>query len=118
MENLDLRYAFILLFGVFIAAVAQVLLKKSAMRHYSSTIKEYLNPFVIGGYIIFIGSTIMSILAYRGIPLSMGPMLEATSYIYVTIFGVTIFHEKMNLQKYIALVFIVCGIAIYSLGVA
>ncbi|MBS5865174.1 DMT family transporter [Olegusella massiliensis] len=118
MEKADLRYVFALLFGVFIAAVAQVLLKKSAMKQYSSTIKEYLNPLVIGGYTIFVGSTIMSILAYRGIPLSMGPILEATSYIYVTIFGVTIFHEKMNLRKYVALFLIMCGIAIYSLGVA
>ena len=53
--------------------------------------------------------------AYKGIPLSMGPVLEATSYIYVTIFGVTIFKEKLNRRKLIGLALIVLGIIVYSL---
>lgn len=114
----DLRYAAFLLLGVFISAVAQVLLKKSALKTYRSHIGEYLNPLVIGGYALFVVSTVMSILAYRGIPLSMGPILEATSYIYVTIFGITIFHETMSPRKYFALGLILCGIVIYSLGAA
>ena len=63
---------------------------------------------------IFVGTTFLSILAYRGIPISMGPVLEATSYIYVTIWGVTIFKEKINAQKLIALVLIIAGIVVYS----
>ena len=57
----------------------------------------------------------MSIYAYKGIPLSMGPVLEATSYIYVTVFGVTIFKEKLNRRKLIGLALIVLGIIVYSL---
>ena len=57
----------------------------------------------------------MSIIAYKGIPLSMGPILEATSYIYVTFFGVKIFKEKMSKKKYMALALIILGIIIYSL---
>ena len=45
----------------------------------------------------------------------MGPILEATGYIYVTIFGVAIFHEKLNLRKCIALGLILAGIAVYAL---
>ena len=71
-----------------------------------------MNPLVIIAYAMFVGTTFLSILAYRGLPLSMGPVLEATSYIYVTIFGVTIFGEKMNRKKWIALALIVCGIVI------
>ena len=39
----------------------------------------------------FVGCTFLTMLAYKGIPLSLGPVLEATSYLYVTVFGVTIF---------------------------
>lgn len=53
--------------------------------------------------------------AYKGIPLSMGPVLEATSYIYITIFGVCIFKEKLNPKKIVALLLIVGGILVYSL---
>lgn len=104
-----------MLFGVFISAVSQVLLKKAAQKHYDMWWKEYLNPFVVIAYGIFFGATFCSILAYKVVPLSLGPILEATSYLYVTIFGVTIFHEKLNRNKIIALGLIITGIAVYAL---
>lgn len=110
-------YALVALFGVFISGIAQVLLKKSANKTYSSPIREYLNPLVIIGYVLFVGSTLLSTYAYKVIPLSMGPILDATGYIYVTIFGITIFHEKLNRKKVIALALIIGGIAVYALGV-
>lgn len=54
---------------------------------------------VIFAYAMFVGTTFLSIIAYRGIPLSMGPILEATSYIYVTIFGVKIFMRDLIKRK-------------------
>lgn len=117
MDTTTLIYAGVNLLGVFISAVSQVMLKKSAMQDHGSAIKEYLNPLVIFAYMMFVGSTLLSVVAYKGIPLSMGPILEATGYIYVTIFGVTIFHEKMNRKKLIALALIIGGIVVYSLGV-
>ena len=38
-----------------------------------------------------------------------------TSYIYITIFGVCIFKEKLNPKKIVALLLIVGGILVYSL---
>ena len=108
-------YACILLLGVFISAVSQVILKKAAVKQHGSFLKEYLNPPVIIAYVMFVGTTLLCVLAYRVIPLSMGPILEATSYIYVTIFGVLIFHERLNRKKVLALVLIIGGIAIYAL---
>ena len=115
MNKTVLLYSCILLLGVFISAISQVMLKKAAMKKYDSVIKEYMNPLVIFAYVLFVGTTLLSILAYRGIPLSMGPVLEATSYIYVTIFGVTIFKEKMNARKVIALGTIITGIVVYAM---
>lgn len=109
-----LFYAAVLLVGVFLSAISQVMLKKAAMRQYSSRLREYLNPLVIFSYTIFVGTTFLGIYAYKGIPLSMGPVLEATSYIYVTIFGVTIFKEKLTWRKLAALLLIVAGIVVYS----
>lgn len=115
MSKTELLYSLFLLAGVFISAVSQVLLKKAALKEYDSPIKEYLNPLVILAYTMFVGTTFLSILAYRGIPMSLGPVLEATSYIYVTLFGVKIFNEKINSKKIVALILIIGGILIYSL---
>ena len=107
---MNLLSVLILLAGVFISSVSQVMLKKAARREYGSLVREYLNPWVIGAYALFILSTLMSILAYRGLPLSMGPVLETTGYIWVTAFGVLLFGEKLNLKKILALILIIAGI--------
>lgn len=114
MSKTSFIYAGVLLLGVFISAISQALLKKASMYHYDSPIKEYVNPMVIFSYVLFAGTTFLSVFAYRGIPLSMGPVLESTSYIYVMFFGVKIFGEKINKRKIVALIFIICGIFIYS----
>ena len=114
MWNNPIFCAGLLLLGVFVSAISQVMLKKAAVREYSSPVQEYLNPLVIFAYAIFVGTTFLSILAYRGIPLSLGPVLEATSYIYVTFFGVVIFKEKLNRKKILALFCILSGILVYS----
>ena len=114
MNNQLMVYSCFILFGTFISAISQVMLKKAALKQYDSKIKEYLNPLVAGAYVIFFLATLCSIYAYKVVPLSMGPVLEATSYIYVMIFGATMFGEKVSKRKLIALVLIIVGIVTYS----
>lgn len=109
-------YALLNAFGVFISSIAQVMLKKSAQTEHDSALGEYLNVRVIVAYAIFFSATFLSVLSYKGIPLSMGPILDATGYLYVTLFGVTIFHEKMTRRRFIALGLIICGIMVYTIG--
>lgn len=114
MDSRLLSYAVLMLVGVLISSIAQVLLKKAAMKEYPSVWAEYLNPRVIGAYAIFFAATFLSIFAYRVVPLSMGAILEATGYIYVTVFGVVIFKERVNAGKLLALALILGGIAVYT----
>ena len=116
MKGTVLAFAALNLLGVLVSAVSQVMLKKSASREHSSVVREYLNPLVIFAYVLFVGATLLSVLSYRGIPLSMGPILDATGYLWVTLFGVTVFHERMSGVKFVALALIVCGIVVYALG--
>lgn len=116
MSGTVLAFAALNLLGVLVSAVSQVMLKKSATCEHGSVVGEYLNPLVIFAYVLFVGATLLSVLSYRGIPLSMGPILDATGYLWVTLFGVTIFHERMSGCKAIALALIVCGIVVYALG--
>ena len=113
--NIQLPYLLLYLGSVFLASVSQVLLKKAAMIKHASMLAEYLNWRVILGYGLFFGCTVLTMLAYRGIPLSLGPVLETTSYLYITFFGMTIFKEKITPRKVLALLLILTGIALYSL---
>lgn len=112
-----LTYSLIYLFGTFISAISQVMLKKAAQKIYPTRLKEYLNPLVITAYTIFFVATLCSIYAYKVVPLSLGPILECTGYIYVTIFGVCLFGEKVGIKKIFALFLIILGLIIYSCSV-
>ena len=103
-----------LLLGTFVSSVAQVFLKKASQKKYKSVIQEYLNPIVICSYAVFFLATLLGVYAYKGIPLSMGPVLEATGYVYIMIFGVKFFHESFNKRKALAIGLILAGIAVYS----
>ncbi|PWM58301.1 MAG: multidrug ABC transporter [Subdoligranulum variabile] len=115
MTQAQLPYVLLYLGSTFLASVSQVLLKKAAMREHKSLLAEYTDWRVILGYGLFVGCTLLTMLAYRGVPLNVGPVLEATGYLYVTIFGVTIFHERMNPKKIGALALILLGIVVYAL---
>lgn len=108
-------YVLILLVSVFLSSVSQVMLKKASMRQYASPMQEYCNPLVITAYAIFFATTALTVYAYKGVPLTMGPVLEATGYFYVSIFGVIFFHEKFTQRKFCALVLIVLGIIVYTI---
>ena len=113
MSNLVL-YMAIFVLGVFISSVAQIILKKSAQRQYPNKIREYLNVRVILGYIIFFGATLCSVFAYKVVPLSYGPILESTGYIFVAVLSWLFIKEKITLQKAIGIAVIIVGIVIYS----
>lgn len=115
MTQAQLPYLLLYLFSTFLASVSQVLLKKAALREHKSLLAEYTDWRVLLGYGLFVGCTLLTMLAYKGVPLNVGPVLEATGYLYVTVFGVTIFHEEMNPRKVAALVIIIVGILIYAL---
>lgn len=115
MNEINWLYALVLVGGVFISSVSQIMLKKSANKKHESFIKEYLNPIVIISYSIFFIATLMSIYAYKGIPLSMGAILDSTGYIFVTVLSTIFLKEKPTFKKIIALTVIISGIIIYSI---
>lgn len=113
--NSKIIFSLIYLSGVFISAIAQIILKKSAGKEYESKIREYLNPYVIIAYAIFFGATFCTIYAYKGVPLSFGPILAASEYVFVAILSKLFLKENINLKKFIGLSVIIAGIIIYSL---
>ena len=115
MNATTFAFALVLLASVFVSAVSQVMLKLSANREHKNAVSEYANPLVIGAYALFVVSTLMTVYAYKEVPLSLGPVLESTSYLYVTAFGVLIFKEHVSAKKLLALALIVCGICVFAL---
>ena len=102
------------LFSVFISSCSQIILKKSAQVKYDHWIREYLNIRVISAYSIFFLSSFLTMYAYKYVPLSFGPMLEACGYIFVTILGVCILKERVGKRKLAGMALIMTGIVVVS----
>ena len=115
MKNELLIYSLIYVFAVFISAVSQIMLKIAARKQYKSKIHEYLNPLVIFSYVLFFGCTLITLLAYRKVPLSLGQILESSGYIFVTILGTTVLNEKMSVKKIIGMAVILLGILLFTM---
>ena len=99
--------------SVVIAGFSQILLKKGAMREYSSFIREYLNGYVITGYFMMFISLFITMLAYRGMDFMNVPVIEAVGYILVPVLSFLFFKEQFTRKKVIGICLILNGIFIY-----
>lgn len=109
-----LIYSVVMVVAVFISSVSQIMLKISAKKQYDSRFKEYLNPMVISAYALFFLCTFLAMYTLKVIPLSLGTVLEASGYIFVTALSCLFLHEKLSKQKLCGLAVIIIGIMIYS----
>ena len=88
------------LFNVFVAAVAQMLLKKAAITPHKSFVKEYLNPWVIGGYSLMVFSLVSSVYVLsQGVLLKELGTIEAASYLFVPALAFVCFKKKNQPAK-------------------
>lgn len=109
-------YIFLFLLSVFISSVSQIVLKKSANQKYESKIREYLNAPVMIAYALFFSSSLLTVLAYKMVPLSLGPVLEATGYVWVSVLGMIFLKEHLNKDKIIGMAVIILGIVIFNIA--
>lgn len=109
-------YVILLIVSVIVASFAQILLKKSSMRTYSSRIREYLNAYVIIGYGMMFLSLFMTMIAYKGFKnFANVPLLESLGYAVVMVLGYFFFKEKITLRKVLGIALILGGIFVYNM---
>ncbi len=114
----DLTFSvIILLTSVLISSVSQIMLKISANKEHESRIKEYLNPLVIIAYVMFLGSTVLTMIALRHLPLSLQPMIESASYIFIAVMGYFLLKERFTKRKILGMALILLGIFIFSVNI-
>lgn len=108
-------YTCIFILSVFIASISQVMLKKSANIKHESRVREYINIYVIGSYFILFISTILTVIAYRGVELKNGPVIEACGYIFIIILSRIFLGEKITAMRITGTLLIIIGIIIFNI---
>lgn len=107
-------YRITVIVAVFSAACAQMLLKKASTIHYPSFWRQYVNPWVIGGYSIMGLAMLANIYAMsRGVQLKEVGTFEALSYLFVPCLSRIFFKERLSAMKIAAIMVIMIGVAVF-----
>ena len=107
-------YYLLVILSVFAAACAQMLLKEGARRYSGNFLRQYLNPWVIGGYSVMFGSMVVNIFAMsRGVQLKEMSIMESLSYLFVPCLAFVCFGERITCRKAIAIGVIMTGVIIF-----
>ena len=109
-------YFLLVILSVFAAAGAQMLLKQGARQSYISFWRQYLNPWVIGGYAIMACSLVLNIFCMsRGVQVKEVSTIESLSYLFVPYLAFLLFKEKITCRKGVAIVIIIGGVILFFL---
>ena len=100
--------------SVLAAANAQMLLKQGAKKQYSTFIRQYLNPWVIGGYGIMGASLLLNVLCLsRGVQVKEISIIESLSYLFVPLLSWLFFEERITWRKAGAIAVIMTGVVVF-----
>ena len=111
-----MRYGLIALVVVFAAACAQMLLKQGARRGYTPWWRQYINPWVIGGYGLMFATMIANIWCmHMGLQLKELSIIESTSYLFVPALSWFLFKEPITRRKALAIGIIIIGVIVFFL---
>lgn len=109
-----MMYYLLVVFSVLAAAGAQMLLKQGAKMRYPSFLKQYLNPWVIGGYGIMGASLLLNIFCLsRGVQVKEVSIIESLSYFFVPVLSWFFFKEKITWRKAGAIAVIMAGVVVF-----
>ncbi len=109
-----MRYYLLVIVSVLAAAGAQMLLKQGAKNQYATFIRQYLNPWVIGGYGIMGASLLLNIFCLsHGVEVKEVSIIESLSYLFVPLLSWLFFKERITWRKAGAIAVIMAGVVVF-----
>jgi drug/metabolite transporter (DMT)-like permease len=104
----------IMMLSVFLASIAQIPLKKSAITTNELSAKYFINIKTAIGYSMMFIASLLSFWSIRKLGIQTAAMIETTGYVYVIIIGRFVFKERFTIRSLLACAFIIGGIIIYA----
>lgn len=109
-----MMYYLLVIVSVLAAAGAQMLLKQGAKRQHTTFVRQYLNPWVIGGYGIMGCSLLLNIFCLsHGVQVKEISIIESLSYLFVPMLSWAFFKERITWRKAGAIVMIMIGVVVF-----
>lgn len=109
-------YILLVILAVFAAAGAQILLKKGALKEYYPLWRQYVNPWVIGGYAVMGASLLLNVFCMaHGVQTKEVSTIESLSYLFVPCLSWFFFREHLSWRKAGAIAVILVGLIVFFL---
>lgn len=107
-------YKLLVILAVFTAAGAQILLKKGALKEYVPFWRQYVNPWVIGGYAVMALSLLLNVFCMgHGVLAKEVSTIESSSYLFVPVLSWFFFRENLSWRKVGSIAVILIGIIVF-----
>lgn len=107
-------YYLLVILSVLSAAQAQMLLKKGTQKQYLTFWRQYLNPWVIGGYGIMGAVLLLNVFCLRhGVQVKEIGGIESLSYLFVPCLSWIFFKERITWKKAGAIAVIMAGVVLF-----
>lgn len=97
-----------------LVATSQLLLKLGANRYGEHRVaRQYLNGFVLSGYVLFFLVTVVNVYVFSVVPLKMANIFVALGYVGVLVLSRVFLGERVERQRIIGVVLIAVGVGLY-----
>ncbi len=105
----------LIVFSGLLAAVSQILLKKSALVPHTSRIGEYLNPYVILGYGGYVCVLAINIFLFTKMQFRYGVLSNSLAIVFVMLLSNKLLDEHVTRKKLFGAALIVAGVICFAL---
>lgn len=128
MDTLTSKRIALMLFNIVVVSVAQVCLKQGMLtakvKLPSGILQKiqtlvtviFTNPYVLIGFLLFAGSSLMWLSILKSVPLSLAYPTIALCYVIVTFLSWILFGERVNWLSVTGLFVICCGVVMLGVG--
>lgn len=103
----------VMFFCALLAAISQILLKKSTQMHHASTWREYANGHVMAAYGILAVTIVLNIFAYSVLNYKYGSIILSSSYVFTLLLSMVFLGDRPTWKCIVGNALIVLGIAVY-----
>ncbi len=104
----------VIVFATFIGSIGALYLKKSSNKFNLSLEGTIKNKELLIGVLFYGISSIFFIVTLKFGPLSILYPVVATSYIWVALLSVKFLNERMNILKWLGIIFIILGVVLIA----
>ena len=105
----------LIIFSGFLAAISQILLKKSASAVHASRIREYLNPYVILGYGGYACVLALNIFLFTRMQFRYGVLSNSLAIVFVMLLSRRLLNENITAKKLFGTALIVTGVICFAI---